>query len=48
VIDASAWPKWTSSVENRPATAEEVLGGMRGAAVAADLNRVGNKGQVAA
>ncbi|HEX5580409.1 MAG TPA: catalase [Gemmatimonadaceae bacterium] len=29
VIDASAWPKWTSSVENRRATAEEVLGGMR-------------------
>ncbi|HEY0971871.1 MAG TPA: catalase [Gemmatimonadales bacterium] len=29
VIDASAWPKWTSSVENRAATAEEVLGGMR-------------------
>ena len=29
VIDAAAWPKWTSSVENRAATAEEVLGGMR-------------------
>src|SRR5690606_25719956 len=26
-IDAAAWPKWTSSVENRPAKAEEVLGG---------------------
>ena len=31
-IDASAWPKWTSSVENRQATAEEVLGGMPEAA----------------
>jgi catalase len=28
-IDPNAWPKWTSSVENRQATAEEVLGGMR-------------------
>jgi catalase len=46
-IDASAWPKWTSSVENRPATAEDVLGGMRGA-VAADLNSVRSRGQVAA
>lgn len=29
VIEPTAWPKWTSSVENRAATAEEVLGGMR-------------------
>jgi catalase len=35
VIDATAWPKWTSSVENREATAEEVLGGMREVPVAA-------------
>jgi catalase len=28
-IDPSAWPKWTSSVPVRRATAEEVLGGMR-------------------
>ena len=34
-VDASPWPKWTSSVENRATTAEEVLGGKRGAAVAA-------------
>ena len=33
-IDPNAWPKWTSSVENRQATAEEVLGGMREAPVA--------------
>jgi catalase len=26
-IDASDWPKWTGSVENRQATAGEVLGG---------------------
>lgn len=31
-IDPGAWGKWTSSVENRQATAEEVLGGMRGQA----------------
>jgi catalase len=28
-IDPKAWPKWTSSVPNHQATAEEVLGGMR-------------------
>jgi catalase len=27
-IDAGAWGQWTGSVENRKATAEEVLGGM--------------------
>jgi catalase len=32
VIDPKAWPKHTSSVPNRRATAEEVLGGMRGKA----------------
>jgi catalase len=47
-IDARAWPKWTSSVENHSATAEEVLGGMRGATAAADRTRVGNRGQIAA
>jgi catalase len=31
-IDPGPWGKWTSSVENRQATAEEVLGGMRGQA----------------
>jgi catalase len=29
-IDPGAWGKWTSSVENRQAKADEVLGGMRG------------------
>jgi catalase len=33
-IDPNAWPKWTSSVENRQATADEVLGGMREAPMA--------------
>ena len=28
-IDPKAWPTWTSSVSNRQATAEDVLGGMR-------------------
>ena len=28
-IDPTAWGKWTSSVPNHQATAEEVLGGMR-------------------
>jgi catalase len=28
-IAPTAWPKWTSSVENRQASAEEGLGGMR-------------------
>ena len=29
-IDPTVWGQWTSSVKNRKATAEEVLGGMRG------------------
>jgi len=29
-IDPTVWGQWTGSVENRPATAEEVLGGMLG------------------
>ena len=28
-IDPAAWGKWTGSVENRQATAADVLGGMR-------------------
>jgi catalase len=28
-IDPTAWGKWTSSVPNHQATAEEVVGGMR-------------------
>ena len=28
-IDPNVWGQWTSSVTNRQATAEEVLGGMR-------------------
>jgi catalase len=28
-IDPNIWGQWTSSVTNRKATAEEVLGGMR-------------------
>jgi len=34
-IDPKAWPKWTSSVPNRQATAEDVLGGLRTAEMAA-------------
>ena len=31
-IDPTVWGQWTSSVKNRQATAEEVLGGMRAVA----------------
>jgi catalase len=30
VIDETVWGQWTSSVKNRQATAEEVLGGLPG------------------
>jgi catalase len=29
LIDKTVWGQWTSSVKNRQATAEEVLGGMK-------------------
>jgi catalase len=35
-IDPTVWGQWTSSVKNRAATAEEVLGGMRSAAPGMD------------
>jgi catalase len=34
-IDAKAWGKWTASVPNQRATAEDVLGGMRTTATVA-------------
>jgi catalase len=39
VIDPTVWGTWTSSVKNHRATAEEVLGGMRGELTYPDASR---------